>query len=81
MPFITIGFDVDAVTMDAGISILMGFARYGELIPTFDGIVMLAVDVVALLFFSAYAAAVSRSIPPPSDMNSISVMIGFIIEF
>lgn len=47
------------------------------------GIVMLAVVVVALLVFSAYAAAVSRSIPPPENVyeNQFRLLIGFIIEF
>lgn len=67
MPLRTIGFDDDA-TDDAGISILIGFVKYGELIPILAGIVMLAADVVAVLFFfSAKAAAVSRSFPPPKN--------------
>lgn len=65
-PFKTIGFDDDAAaTDDAGISILMGFVKYGELIPTLAGMLMLAADVVAVFFFSAKAAAVSKSFPPP----------------
>lgn len=62
----TMGFvDDDAID---GISILIGLLRYGELIPTFGRLVTVA-DVVAL-FFSAYAAAVSRSIPPPSKIQN-----------
>lgn len=61
-PLITMGFvDVDAAD-NAGISILMGLSKYGEL--TLAGFTVMAVDVVAV-FFSAYAAAVSRSMPPP----------------
>lgn len=51
-----------------GISIFMGFASIFEVIPTVAGTVILAVVVVAgfFSFFSAYAAAVLRSIPPPA---------------
>jgi hypothetical protein len=56
-PLMTIGLD------DEGISILMGLLRKGDVIPIFGGAVD-AADVVAL-FFSAKAAAVSRSFPPP----------------
>lgn len=49
-PLMTTGFvDDDAID---GISILMDLLRYGELMPTFDWLVTVAADVVAL-FFSA----------------------------
>lgn len=62
-PLMTIGFVDDDAMPPAleGISIFIGLLRYGELSPTFG---KLAADVVALLF-SAKAAAVSRSLPPP----------------
>lgn len=65
MPLTGLIVEVD-VEANEGISILMGFDKYGELMPTLAGIVMLAAAAgAAILLFSAYAAAVSRSLPPP----------------
>lgn len=64
--------------------IFTGFVRYGELIPTCPGIVTVAAEVVAVLFFSPKVATVSRSLPPPETQNdpfNYFSMIGFIIEF
>jgi hypothetical protein len=45
-------------------SILIGFARNGELMPTADVDV---VDKLLFVFFCAKVAAVSRSLPPPKE--------------
>lgn len=68
MPFklLTIGLTDDDEAPGL-ISIFTGFVRYGELIPICDGIEMVAVDVVALSFFSPKVATVSRSLPPPEN--------------
>ena len=66
MPLMTIGF-VEEVAVE-GIPILIGLLRNGELMATFGGAVTVA-EVVALLF-SANAAAVSKSFPPPATRFS-----------
>lgn len=68
MPFTTMGFgDEDADDrLESGILICL--PRNGELTAAF-GTVIVAADVVALLIRSAYAAAVSRSLPPPAERN------------
>lgn len=72
IPFITIGFGEEDADDSVEIGILICFPRNGELTAAF-GTVTVA-DVVALLIRWAYAAAVSRSLPPPAERNSIIFM-------
>jgi len=56
--------DDDVAALSDGIAILIGCFKYGELMPTLVGTVI-RTDVAVAGFFSANAAAVSRSLPPP----------------
>jgi hypothetical protein len=60
--FTTTGFA--SVVAEAGIEILIGFFKKGELMPTLGTVIVLEV-VGTFVFFDAKDAAVSRSFPPP----------------
>lgn len=69
MPFTMIGFGEDDADDKVEIGILICLPRNGELTAALGTVIV--ADVVALLIRWAYAAAVSRSLPPPTERNSL----------
>lgn len=60
--FTTTGF---VSVVEPGIEILIGFVKYGELMPTLGTVIVLEVVGTTFGFLVANDAAVSRSFPPP----------------
>lgn len=65
--------DVDAAS--DGISILIGFVKYGDEMFTLDGRVIVAdgvkIDAPVFLIFLPNAFAVSKSLPPPLKKSQL----------